>query len=486
MSDKDDPFGLSNDAGRTRIRPQRGSGTGATQGPGYGQPQGQSYGQQGYGQQGYGQQGYQQGAAGHSAFGGVPGPRIRHARQHPNPLVAAFSALLELAPELERAQPPGQPEALRVRLHVNLIDARDATVGMGVALTRADQAAWFVAALLDDLAINTPWGGHSDWPSRPLVVQLSGDVDAGTKFFDRVDELLNHPARDPQMMELAYYCLGLGFRGKFRVQPGGGEGPLMALRTQIARTLRTPDADRAPLSPHWQGVAAPDEPRRFTVPLWTVALAAVAILAGVYTFLGIQLSAKAEQLYTLSRSLPPKDPAGIVRPPRDTAAPPPEVEIKIEPATVELLPVFAAKIPPDLLSFVKAREDVSVAVLVIQGVDPELFKSAKADVNAKYLPLVAAIAQVIVDQAGSIPGITVIGHTDSVPVQKSNPFQSNQGLSEARAAAIASLLASAGVPADKIKSEGHADSEPLGDNTTKEGRAQNRRVEIRIEKSLSQ
>ena len=45
--------------------------------------------------------------------------------------------------------------------------------------------AWFVAALLDDIALNTPWGGQSDWPRQPLVTGLSGDVDAGTRFFDR-------------------------------------------------------------------------------------------------------------------------------------------------------------------------------------------------------------------------------------------------------------------------------------------------------------
>ncbi|MFN0113213.1 MAG: type IVB secretion system protein IcmH/DotU [Paracoccaceae bacterium] len=493
MSDKDDPFGLSNDAGRTRIRPQRGGQTGGTTGPGLpgaGQAGiGGSFGGSpagGYGQAGYTQAGYAQGGARSAYPSGAPTQRVRHTRLHGNPLVAAFSALLELAPELERTAPPGQPETLRVRLHDNLIDARDAAVGMGIALTRADQAAWFVAALIDDLAMNTPWGGHSDWPSRPLVVELSGDVDSGTKFFDRVDELLRHLNRDPQMLELAYYCLGLGFRGKFRPQPGGGEGPLMALRSQIMRALRNPETDRAELSPNWRGVAAPDEPRRFAVPIWTIALAALAIVAGVYTFLGLQLSAKAEQLYTAAAGLPPKDRAGIVRPERETVAP--EVtmpEIKIEPVMVELLPAFAAGIPPDLVSFVQAREDVSLAFLVLQGVDPELFRSAKADVNEKYLPLVTAIAKVIVENGDTIPRVTVIGHTDSVPVQKSNPFQSNQGLSEARAAAIASLLATAGVPPEKIRSEGRADTEPVADNATKAGKAQNRRVEIKIEKSFA-
>ena len=78
----------------------------------------------------------------------------------------------------------------------------------------------------------------------------------------------------------------------------------------------------------------------------------------------------------------------------------------------------------------------------------------------------------------------MIGHTDNVPVQRANPFASNQGLSEARAAAIATLLVAGGVAADIVASEGRADAEPVADNETKEGRAQNRRVEIKIEKRL--
>ncbi|NJM84736.1 MAG: hypothetical protein HC844_21920 [Tabrizicola sp.] len=195
MSDKDDPFGLSNDTGRTRIRPATRS-----------SPPGTA-------------QHYTPMTPGSSrdplnAVAAQSGPRVRHNRAHPNPLISAFSALLEFAPELEKAAPPSQPDVLRARLLDNLIDARDGAVTMGVPLARADQGAWLVAALLDDLALNTPWGGHSDWPRQPLVVSLYGDVDAGTRFFERMDDLQRFPDRDRQMLELGLVCLSLGFRGR--------------------------------------------------------------------------------------------------------------------------------------------------------------------------------------------------------------------------------------------------------------------------------
>ncbi len=457
MANKDDPFGLSDDAGRTRIRPVKGARPTATPAAGLDRP-----------------------AA--PTAPGTPGPRIRHGRAHPNPLVPAFSALLELAPELERAAPPAEAETLRVRLNDNLIEARDAAVASGVPLARADQAAWFVAALLDDIALNTPWGGHSGWPRQPLVTSLSGDVDAGTRFFDRLEELMRHANRDPQMLELAHYCIGLGFRGKYRVQGGSGDAALLALRAQIARLMHDPDRAAA-LSPHWQGVTVADEPRRFTVPLWTVALAAAAAITAIYMALSLQLTSRAEGLYSLAASLPPSERAEIFRPVRESTAPPPP-EITVDPVILELLPEFAAKAPPDRLAALKGREDASLAILVVQATNPEVFRSAKAEVNPEYGPLIASIAAVIIENSEIIGRVTVIGHTDSVPVQRSNPFVSNQGLSEARASTIAGHLAAAGVPAEIIASEGRADTQPMADNATRDGRAQNRRVEIRIEKRL--
>ena len=68
--------------------------------------------------------------------------------------------------------------------------------------------------------------------------------------------------------------------------------------------------------------------------------------------------------------------------------------------------------------------------------------------------------------------ITIIGHTDSV-----GPADYNMGLSERRAESAASFLQSMGI--DGITTKGMGESSPVADNGTREGRAKNRRVEIR-------
>jgi type VI secretion system protein ImpK len=409
-----------------------------------------------------------------------PRAALRRTRGHPNPLINAFAPLLEFAPELESALAPDNPEALRTRLLEELIRARDAVVATGASLARADMAAWVVGALLDDLALNTPWGGASAWPRQPLVVMMQGDVDAGAQFFARLEELERHPNRDRDLLELQYYCLALGFRGKYRVPGRSGDRSLNAVRAAAARFLRNADAEDAPLSPHWKGVEASDEPQRFTLPIWVMGLLAAGLALAIHVGLSIQLSSQATELATLVRAIPPLDRAEVER----TQPAEPQSPQPVTPVEFELLPEFRAAAPAASLKALKGRESVSVARLVIQDTNPEVFQSSRDRLTEGFEPLIASIAKVILENEELIGNITVIGHTDSVPLQRTNPLSTNQRLSEARAATIADILVQNGVPRDRVRAEGRAATDPVADDSTREGRALNRRVEVLVEKRL--
>ncbi len=71
--------------------------------------------------------------------------------------------------------------------------------------------------------------------------------------------------------------------------------------------------------------------------------------------------------------------------------------------------------------------------------------------------------------------VDVYGHTDSVG---SDAY--NQTLSERRAGAVASYLTSRGVQSARLATRGFGESEPIASNETEEGRAENRRVEIKL------
>ena len=459
MIDKSDPFGLANDAGRTRIRP-----------PTSEQPAIPSRPEQA------------------TQLSPSPAPaaaplQLQRNRTVANPLVAAFAALLELAPELEAADPPRGVEELRVQLHSQLVASRDEAVRRGASMARADAATWNVAALFDDIVLNTPWGGDSSWPVQSLVATLYGDVNSGSQFFERLEELKRYPDRDPELLELSFLCLALGFKGKYRVPGREGASSLSEVHQSAAWAISDPDKDQAPLSPNWKGVVAENRPQGFVFPIWAMAVAAAAFLAVTYMALSINLSNRAGQLFDMARLLPPTERSNIYRPAPEVDTPV-VATVPIEPVSFDLLPFYLDNVPPAYQGVLSGEENVSTAVLRLQGSDPELFRSAKADVNGSYIPLIEFIAEVSKLNTEIIGQVVVFGHTDSIPVQRSNPFASNQGLSDARARTIAQMLADAGVPIEKIAYQGRADSEPIADNATREGRARNRRVEILFQKSL--
>lgn len=71
--------------------------------------------------------------------------------------------------------------------------------------------------------------------------------------------------------------------------------------------------------------------------------------------------------------------------------------------------------------------------------------------------------------------ILVVGHTDSKGAESYN-----QTLSESRAQAATDYLVQEGISAERIRTEGRGETEPIATNETAEGRSENRRVEIAI------
>ncbi|UCC15667.1 MAG: OmpA family protein [Gammaproteobacteria bacterium] len=75
--------------------------------------------------------------------------------------------------------------------------------------------------------------------------------------------------------------------------------------------------------------------------------------------------------------------------------------------------------------------------------------------------------------------VEIAGHTSST-----GPAEYNQALSERRAQAVADYLISKGLSADRFTVRGYGESDPIADNSTREGRARNRRVEMRVEPTV--
>ena len=105
---------------------------------------------------------------------------------------------------------------------------------------------------------------------------------------------------------------------------------------------------------------------------------------------------------------------------------------------------------------------------VLKGVN---FKFNKADLKPesfKVLDQAAAALKEVPDVQ-----VEVQGHTDNT-----GSSATNLKLSDARAKTVMNYLASKGVDPKRLQAKGYGGTKPIGDNATKAGRAQNRRVEL--------
>lgn len=99
------------------------------------------------------------------------------------------------------------------------------------------------------------------------------------------------------------------------------------------------------------------------------------------------------------------------------------------------------------------------------------FETAKAQINPGFESVLDSVAEVLKEYKDT--AIEVSGHTDS-----RGKMEANQVLSKQRADAVAQFLRQKGVAPARISAVGYGQSQPIADNATEEGRAQNRRVEV--------
>ncbi len=118
--------------------------------------------------------------------------------------------------------------------------------------------------------------------------------------------------------------------------------------------------------------------------------------------------------------------------------------------------------------------------VVLQLHNDVLFEKGEADLKPDGKKAVGEIAATLRTVGGK--RFQVAGHTDSAPIttDKKKKFPSNWELSAARAISVVKLLVAEGVDARNLSAAGYGPYDPVAPNTTADGEAKNRRIEITL------
>ena len=382
-----------------------------------------------------------------------------------NKINASAATLFSLVGRIRNRAQHMDPEKLRQSVLAEVRAFENRALKAGVDAQDVKIARYAICATLDDVVLNTPWGGQSSWARQSMVGTFHKETVGGDRFFDLLARLEKEPGKNIGLLEFLYMCLALGFEGRLRVEQGGSEKHLQ-IRNGLARIIRGQRGDtEKDLSPRWKGLDLPHKVRSIWLPVWITAGTVAAVLTAAFlTFSGLlnkqtenilgQLTVlESDQVAEMLRRAPPPPPP-----------PPPSVE------QIERVKGFLEdEIAQGLVEVFQSATAITVRIA-----GSGMFGSGSDQVKAAYQEPLERVADAVNKEAGAI---IIVGHSDNVPIRSSR-FPSNMALSLARAEAVMKSLSAAIDDPARMSAEGRADKEPIASNGTREGRAKNRRIEV--------
>ncbi|OLO11534.1 hypothetical protein BTW10_09170 [Chromohalobacter japonicus] len=189
------------------------------------------------------------------------------------------------------------------------------------------------------------------------------------------------------------------------------------------------------------------------------------------------------------RYVAPRDTAFYTPPPM-TPRPPRVIMVNPDPAKAVMTSVEVSRNTRRVRQLTSTLKPLIDGVVVTQSAQTLnfrienrlLFSSSRAGLTDEGREVLRQLLDSLQQYEGDI---TIEGHTDSRPIA-TDRFPSNWELSTARATAVLRFLVEEGLDSDELRAVGYADTHPLKSNTTPEGRAANRRVELVLHEPESQ
>lgn len=386
-----------------------------------------------------------------------------------NPLVNNAMSLLSLVTQLRNTSTHSDVQTLR-HVVINEIKQFDQqALQAGCMPEQVQTARYALCSLIDEIVLNTPWGGNSIWSTQGMLISFHKEAWGGEKFFQVLDKIIVQPGTYFNLLEFYYYCLSLGFEGKYKIQEQG-QNKLFDVRENLYRVLQRHKGDfEQDLSLQWKGITDKRNILSRFIPLWVIALIVAALLVLIY--IGFLYAINQDSGVEIGQQYTVRDGLNIKR----------VVEKRpvIIPSTSPEIPQLTAI--EQVQQFLEPEiEQNKVAVLdkngegIIRIIAKNFFASGSDIIQTKYMPLMQRISEALEIIEGQI---TVVGHTDNDPIFTVK-YPSNWVLSQARAQRVANILLKNVNHKNKVIAEGRADTQSLVPNDSSANKAINRRVEI--------
>jgi type VI secretion system protein ImpK len=123
-----------------------------------------------------------------------------------------------------------------------------------------------LASFVDETVLTNNFHLKEEWEKNPLQLEYFGEQLAGNKFFDKLLSMVKQIEQTADAVEIYYYCMLLGFKGRYGVYE---QEKLLAIMQQTANALvKVGKIKPTELSPHWLANDQPKPPEKRGMPVW--------------------------------------------------------------------------------------------------------------------------------------------------------------------------------------------------------------------------
>ena len=207
-----------------------------------------------------------------------------------NALLDSAIAPLALIHQLRTTAHHADVPALQRQLIQQIGEFEATARSRGASAEAINAARYCLCTALDEAVLSTPWGADSAWNTQSLLVTFHKETWGGEKLFRLLENLMQDPGSNLDLLEFIYFILSLGFEGKYRVMERG-EGRLEELRMSVFERLRPFRGEfERELSPQWRGIGASGRRGIRQVPLWVIAAMVGAVVITSHTVMSFVLS----------------------------------------------------------------------------------------------------------------------------------------------------------------------------------------------------
>lgn len=123
-----------------------------------------------------------------------------------------------------------------------------------------------LAAFVDEAVLTANFPLRHEWEKNPLQLKYFGEQLAGNKFFDKLDSMLPQIEVTQDAVEIYYYCMLLGFKGRYAVYEQ--EKLLATMQNTANQLVKIGKIKPVELSPNWLANDQPTPPEKKGMPIW--------------------------------------------------------------------------------------------------------------------------------------------------------------------------------------------------------------------------